>query len=506
MSVARRGTGVGLMLACIVLGALAVSGEPTIAFYRGDDATTVDLTGFASVSGAVSYQGPVMDSGDENWKALSSYTGPSLRAIVEAVGGLGDGETLSVVAGDGWSKTLPKDVVYGETDAGTAILATAKESEADEWEDAPLLVFLPEDERFSNEDMLAAFGADFSHYFGETPSTTGMMVKNVAYLVVDYDGDFMALFEAEAAGEDAAESVGDVADVADVLLTLVKGEETLTYTLADLRELDVITAQGTFTNSAGVDYTATYTGVPLMDLIGNVALDSTVRVTASDGYSMNYAVELLTDTSEGIWVLAFMENGDLMPFDPGPLRIVQIGEGNPHFTSALSARMVERIELLGVYESYTLTVTGAVDRTFERAELEAGVGCPCHTATVSVTSKGETHTYTGLPLWRLVAYVDDDVYPAKEEGIHYNDEDLNDSLAESGYEIELVASDGYTQTALSSWIARDDRFIVAFKMDGVFLDPESSGYMRFVYDDSVELPEDVRLKSVKFLTEIHVDL
>jgi len=123
-----------------------------------------------------------------------------------------------------------------------------------------------------------------------------------------------------------------------------------------------------------------------------------------------------------------------------------------------------------------------------------------------VTSKGETHTYTGLPLWRLVAYVDDDVYPAKEEGIHYNDEDLNDSLAESGYEIELVASDGYTQTALSSWIARDDRFIIAFKMDGVFLDPESSGYMRFVYDDSVELPEDVRLKSVKFLTEIHVDL
>ena len=489
----------------LTLSGVAAAGE-SVLFVRDGESLKMDLSDLPIEAGAVAYEGPMMDSGSENWKAENTFSGPSLRAIAEAAGGLDEGETLSIVAADGWSKTLPKAVVYGETDAGTAILATAKEGEGDDWESGPMLVFLPEDGRFSNDDMLASFGSDLSHYFGEAPSTMGMMVKNVEFLVVDYDGDFMTLFEAEVTGDPAAAFAGTDADSASILLTLVKGEETLEYTLADLQELDVLTAPGTFTNSADADYTATYTGVPLMDLIGNVALDSTVRVTASDGYSMNYAVELLADTNEGVWILAFEENGEPMPLDPGPLRIVQIGEGNPHFTSSLSAKMVEQIELLGIYEPYALTVTGAVDRTFERAELESGVGCPCHTATVSVTSKGETHTYTGLPLWRLIAYVDDDVFPAPEDGIHYNDEDFSDALAERDYAIHLVASDGYTQTAQSSWIARDDRFVVAFKMDGVFLDPESSGYMRFVYDDSVELPEDARLRSVKFLTEIQVEL
>ncbi len=58
----------------------------------------------------------------------------------------------------------------------------------------------------------------------------------------------------------------------------------------------------------------------------------------------------------------------------------------------------------------------------------------------------------------------------------------------------------------SSLIARDDRFVVAFKRDGVFLDASKDGYMRFVYDDSVVLPEGVTLKSVKFLAEIDLGL
>jgi len=168
--------------------------------------------------------------------------------------------------------------------------------------------------------------------------------------------------------------------------------------------------------------------------------------------------------------------------------------------------MVERIEVLGAYEDYTLLLTGAVDRVFERGALEAGIGCPCHTATISATRKGETHSYTGIPLWRLVGWVDDSVFPAAELGIHYNDEDFSDAAASQAYTITLVAADGYTQTVTSDLIARDDRFIVAFKADGVFLDPASSGYMRFVVDDSVELPEGVTLKSVKFLAEIRLDL
>lgn len=298
-----------------------------------------------------------------------------------------------------------------------------------------------------------------------------------------------------------AEEVGD-----EAILTVVRGEETWTYTIADLEEMDVVTGPGTFTRSTGTDYTATYTGIPMATLIGNVAVDTTIRVTASDGYSMNYEAGMLLDRTEGTWILAYAENGEYMPLDPGYFRIVQIGENDPHFSSSLSAKMVTTIEVLGVYEEYDLLLTGAVERLFARGELEAGIGCPCHTAMVTATSKGETHTYTGLPLWRLVAYVDDDVFPAPEEGIHYNDEDFNDALAAAAYAIVLTASDGYEQTVTSDLIARDDRFIVAFKIDGVFLDPESNGYMRFVYDDAVELPEDMRLRSVKFLESITLEL
>jgi len=200
------------------------------------------------------------------------------------------------------------------------------------------------------------------------------------------------------------------------------------------------------------------------------------------------------------------EDGEYMPFDPGYFRIVKVGDDNPHFSSALSAKMVTLIEVLGSYVSYSLTVAGAVERTFTRSELEEGIGCPCHSNTVSVTSKGVTNQYTGIPLWRLVAYVDDDVFPAPELGIHYNDEDFNDALAGDAYEITLVAEDGYSQTVTSDLIARDDRFIIAFKQDGIFLDPAASGFMRFVYDDSVTLPEGMKLRSVKFLTELLVDL
>lgn len=292
----------------------------------------------------------------------------------------------------------------------------------------------------------------------------------------------------------------------EVLLTVVKGENKSVYTLVGVEELEAVRGVGTYTRQTGTEYTATYTGVPLSVLIGNVPGDTTIRVTASDGYSMNYEAGILMDHSEGIWILAYKENEEYMAFDPGPLRIVQVGADNPHFTSSLSAKMVERIEILGIYEPYTLVLRGAVTRTFGRDELEAGIGCPCHTSTVTVTSKGETHTYTGLPLWRLVSYVDDDQFPGPEEGIHYNDEDYNDALAEEGYSITLLAEDGYSQALDSTWIAHDDRFIVAFKRDGVFLDPEESGYMRFVYDDAVELSEDARVKSVKFLAEIVLDL
>jgi len=484
--------GLVLSIALLVAGTTAIAQSVFVVWDGGIQ--EISLNALPMLSGAVSYQGPVFDSGDPNWKERSSYEGVAIADVLAAAG-IAASEGVDVVAGDGYSKWIPATVVAAGTAAGPVVLALGVD-------DAPVLVFLPADEMFSNEDMLAAFGAENAHYFGESPSTTGFRVKGIAQLVVD--GASALTFDELVTALSADEPVAPPTTDDEIVLSVTHGTDTIDYTLFDLQQLEQIEAGGTFTNSAGFDYTATYAGVPMSTFIGNVSDDTTIRVTAADGYSMNYEAGMLLDTTEGVWTLAFMENGEWMPFDPGPLRVVQVGDPVPHFQSSVSAKMVVGIEVLGTYEPYTLETSGAVERTFARGELEAGIGCPCHTSTVEVTSKGETHTYTGLPLWRLVAFVDDDVFPSIEEGIHYNDTDFSDATAASGYTVSLVADDGYTQEVSSEWMARDDRFIVAFKRDGVFLDPNSEGYMRFVYDDSVELPEGMKLRSVKFLTSIEL--
>ncbi len=486
-----------LVLALALLGVAAAAAEGTwsVVVQNGDKIVQVDLPLLSiSAGGTVAYEGPAMSDGAANWKAAKTYHGIPVAAIMSEVGGMGPGDVLSVIAGDGYEKKLPYSVVYSDTPAGTAILGMEVGSDG---EDAPTLVFLAPDERFSNADMLAALGTEYAHYYGgTTPSTTGLLVKGVAYLIVNYDGSALpTATETETTATGPAEGL---------VLTVTSGGETFSYTMADLGLLESMTAPGTFTTSAGVDYTATYSGVPFSALIGNAPSDGTVRVTASDGYSMNYPVSQLLDRSTGTWILAFMENGWWMPLDPGYLRVVQVGSGNPHFTSSLSARMVTRIEVLGTYTDYTLTVSGETTRVFSRGELEAGIGCPCHTASVIATMKGVTATYSGLPLWRLLGYVDGGSAPAPEQGIQYDDADFSDAWVAAGYNIVLTASDGYTQIVPASVVAHDDRFIVAFKKDGQFLDPSAEGSMRFVVDDSVVFPEGVSVKSVKFLASIAI--
>ena len=486
----------GLAVAFFV-AADAAAGE-SVLIQKADVVVEAVLVSYPQSAGTVAYQGPAVQVGEDNWKPAHRYTGVEIRELLAAVGGMVPADVLTVVAADGYSKQISYAVLSGETPVGRVILAVTQDgSEPGVWQDAPELVFLPPDERFSNDDMLKAFGEALAHFYAPgQPSTTGFLMKNVACLIVNYAGGALPTKPTQGATPPAA----------GVSLKVVKGGTESIYTLADLEALDTITAPGTFTTSAGMDYSATYTGVPLATLVGNAPADATVRVTASDGYSMNYEAGMLLGRTEGTWILAYKENGASMPSDPGPLRVVFVGETNPHFQSSLSAKMVERIEVLGTYEPYSLVLTGVVTRTFTRAELEAGLGCPCHAATVTVTSKGETHTYTGLPLWRLVAYVDDNRFPAPEQGIHYEDGDFNDALARAGYTVTLLAQDGYLQSVSSSLIARDDRFVVAFKQDGVFLDASRDGYMRFVYDDSVVLSEGVTLKSVKSLAEIDLGL
>ena len=163
--------------------------QVSVRLIHGDRTVDVELTDYPATRGRVAYEGPRLAESEENWKAAHGYSGVDLGEIVDRTVGLGGIETVSLVALDGWHKTVPRSVLGGTTPAGTVILALSVDGEpAEEWDDAPMLVFLPEDERFSNDDMLSAFGPDLSHHFGDAPSTTGMLVKGVVFLVIDYEG------------------------------------------------------------------------------------------------------------------------------------------------------------------------------------------------------------------------------------------------------------------------------------------------------------------------------
>ena len=161
----------------------------TVRIIDGDRAYDIELTDFAVVEGRVAYEGPEMIEGEANWKNPHSYRGVDLGTVIGETVGLENLETLTAVSLDGWHKTMPGAVLGGAKACGRVILALSKDGETgDAWDDGPLLVFLPEDEHFSNRDMLDALGPEYAHYFGTSPSTTGLLVKGVTFLVVDYDG------------------------------------------------------------------------------------------------------------------------------------------------------------------------------------------------------------------------------------------------------------------------------------------------------------------------------
>jgi hypothetical protein len=106
--------------------------------------------------------------------------------------------------------------------------------------------------------------------------------------------------------------------------------------------------------------------------------------------------------------------------------------------------------------SWPLTLTGANTHVMDQAEFESGV--QCHGAVEWVDG---ANTWSGLPLWLLVGYVDDDVQHGAGA--------FNDTLAAIGYEIKVIAHDGYNVSLSSFDVARNDNIIVANRLNGLEL-------------------------------------
>jgi hypothetical protein len=156
--------------------------------------------------------------------------------------------------------------------------------------------------------------------------------------------------------------------------------------------------------------------------------------------------------------VANTKNGAPLPEEDWPLRLV----GSDVDYLSLSISCITEIELVGLYEEepWNLTLNGEVTAVINRTSFEEGVACH----NVSWTD-GSARTWTGIPLWRLVGWVDDT-----------DQHDFNDALADAGYEITVIAGDGYNKTFDSSFVKRNDDIILANELDGAPIPEDSSSY------------------------------
>jgi len=305
------------------------------------------------------------------------------------------------------------------------------------------------------------------------------------------------------------EDTGEVSASADeTVLTMTVNEETTEFTRSDLEASPWYTGgRGSFTTSAGTTYTNNYGGVRLADFLRSfikLEADSMVTFVAADGYEMSYNGEQILDESDGLWILAFRMDGEYLPLDPGYFRTVKIGKfpGEiPNIEGHSSVRMIAGIRIGGEsYRDFTLEMKGRKDFVLDRQTLQSGVSC--HGRSVIYYSKktDENISYTGIPLWRLLAFSDDPDYaPHKQDPsvISYSEEALSE-----GYLVVISAADGFSISLDSSQVNRNDDVIIAMYRNGEELSDREFPLIIVWDKDASLVPEGI--KSVRNIKSIEL--
>ncbi len=224
----------------------------------------------------------------------------------------------------------------------------------------------------------------------------------------------------------------------------------------------------------------TYAGMTLWELIAAVDggdppdghymyntvladLGYNVVVEAGDGFSTTFTSEQVSRNDTII--VANELNGEPLPESDAPLRLV--GE---HLSGSQSVRNIVRIDLTDIPDNlpdWSLTLNGTIVRDYDAMVFGSLVGCGVHTEGYTV----DGDTYEGIPLWILIAAVDDG-----ETLSHWS---LNETLVERGYEVEVIAEDGYSYTFDIADVAFNDTMILASRFNGEPLE-ENEAPLRLV--------------------------
>ena len=286
----------------------------------------------------------------------------------------------------------------------------------------------------------------------------------------------------------AAEGGNKVGNIVKISLDITPAppQETLTitgktgskvYTLAEIKALPAYTDHGGFKKSTGaIVGPYKYQGVKVVDLLsgtGGLEASDSLKITASDGYSMDYTYDQVqgklttynkdTGGEEAVpgpvnMVLAYAENDNPIPKENGgPLRIVFAGPDKPITDGHFWVKYISKIEVQGGLSEWWLELEGAIKEKMDRSTFESGASC--HQA---VYTDGEGNKWSGIPLYYLVGRVDDAA-----------SHDFNDELADTGYTVTVTAADGYAKTFSSAFVKLNKGIILANRLNEEVL-PENN--------------------------------
>lgn len=278
----------------------------------------------------------------------------------------------------------------------------------------------------------------------------------------------------------------------DATLTVKSADESVTLSWDDIQELPTYEGPGGRISSVGhVTPPVTFKGIPVEDLcslVGGFTEENSVQITAKDGYGMTFSYDQIIDGEYDTYdpstgenkpydgnlttVVAYLEEGEPIPSEEdGPLRLAILGTNKIVTDGHWWIKWVETIEVKQAQDQWSLQLEGEMSEEVDSGSFETCAAPSCHGTS---WTDDEGQTWQGVPLWALAGRVDDDN--------KHEDDAFSDDLAKAGYDINLLAIDGYSITLESGRVARDNNILLAYLLDEEPL-PEKYWPLRLVGPD-----------------------
>jgi DMSO/TMAO reductase YedYZ molybdopterin-dependent catalytic subunit len=404
-------------------------------------------------------------------KDMGAVKGTNVKDLCDLVGGAAAGEIIKIKASDGMTKNFAyKNVYEYSSREGPMVLTWYMNGLYPDtgYNDGMRIVWFADDDinpwginAFGNYDWYLAADEEYWYYYvsgGERyPTTTGLSVKYISEIMI------MSNEEPPATPTPTPTPAIDV--LFDGTVTLAEGEtfdvtaynSGTVYTVSETTPLGALDAAA---NSAGFIYDVTdkrwsTDGVLLLDNVGSYAYVKTPK-TAWYAYVNDVYKDGYNNNPDGLNVIE-LAHGDRVEF------YYAASVTTPSDLSEVVSKATAAVKTVasiggGTPDDWTLELIGAQTTSVSKTYFEQGLACrPSHSATYT---DGDGNVWGGVPLWLLVAMVDDDPDVGPD---HFN---FNDDLAALGYSVNVIGGDGYSTTLASADIARNNNYIVANTLNG----------------------------------------